>query len=191
MGATLTKQNMPKQVGIGGLVRIMFPIVTLSTSQTSATVQSSTALDTAFKIYRVTALLTATVAGTCSINIVAGTAAEAGTTPTPDAVDYAIAGTFGPPAYPTAGQQVFLTDQALTMTSGVATVLTPPTAPVSGSPGNGWDCIWGPSGLVLTLRTVTSSGASGTLAVSMLGKFYDPKPYNPNANPFNPATDLV
>lgn len=174
---------------------IVFPRITLAANQTNATVQSVFWLPTAFKFYRLIAGLSGTVAGACSVNIVAGTAAELtgiGALPIPD-TDYAGQPAY-PPAYPTPGQKLFLTDQALTMTTNVATILTPndvaPTAFAAGTPGFEWDAIWGPAGLLLTVRTVTGAGCTGNLDVQLLGKVYDPTYNKPVLTGFNPASDI-
>lgn len=196
-------------VGFNGLVPLQFPLLTLAASQANSVVQGILVLPTAVKIYRVVSAFDgSTVAGTCSVNVVAGSAAEianSGATqytamPIPDtqvALQPVAPNTVAyPPAYASAGQRLFLNDQALTMTAYTATVLTPNDSAVSGAyapttPGNTWDAIWGPGGQILTLRTVTNGSASGKISVKLLVKFYDPNYSKPVLTPFNPATDIV
>lgn len=186
--------TMQSAVSFGALVALQFPPFNLAASQTSATIQERIFLPTAFKIVRVVAGFGASpaVAGTCAINIVAGSVAPNGTLPTPD-TDYT-----GQPNYPspyaTDGQQLFLADQPLTMSSAT-TVLTPADSVATGAypagtPGFAWDALWGPGGAKLTLRTVTNGTAAGRLYVTLLGIFYDTTYTKPVLSGFNAATDI-
>lgn len=184
-------------VGFNTLIPLQFQPITLAASQPSTTVQARMWLPTAVKIYRVIAGLSGTVAGACSVNIVAGVAAEltgVGSLPTPDS-DYAGQPAY-PPPYPTAGQKLFLTDRPLTMTTELATIITPNDNASTGAfpantPGFEWDAIWGPGGMEITVRTLTGAGATGTLLVTLLAKFYDPTYSKPILTSFNPAVDIV
>jgi len=194
MPQTLGKQHFGNNVGFDGLDSAQFPAVTLSGTMLNSTISGILVVPTALKIYRVVAYMSGSPAGTCSINIAAGIAAETGVTPTPD-TDYAGQPTPGsyPPAYGSAGQTLFPTDQPVTMTTNVSTVLTPTaTAPSPASaPGKGWDAIWGPGGSILTLRVATNGSGAGTLYVAICYKLYDPTYSKPVLTPFNPAVDLV
>lgn len=209
MPATRAKCQGPiDSVGFNGLDVLNFTPVTLAASQNNGTVQAVLFLPTAVKIFRLVAGFDAsTVAGSCAVNIVAGTAAEianSGATqylalPIPDtevSLQPVAPNPFAyPPAYASAGQRLFLSDQALTMTANTSTILTPNDSALSGAyapttPGNTWDALWGPGGQMLTLRTVTGAGASGKLYVALLVKEYDPTFAKPITTPFNPATDI-
>jgi hypothetical protein len=193
MPSTLARQHFGRNVGFDGLDGFQFPAVTLGATMLNSAVNGIFVLTTAVKIYRVIGYLSGSPAGTCSINIVSGIAAETGVTPTPD-TDYTGQPTPGsyPPAYGTAGQSLFPLDQALTMTTNVSTVLTPTAVATSpaGAPGNGWDAIWGPGGTILTLRCATNGSGAGTLYVTVLYKEYDPFPSRPVLTGFNPAVDI-
>jgi hypothetical protein len=188
-----------------------FSKLVLSANQGSSTVQAWRFLPTALKIYRVIAGFdSGTVAGACSINIVSGTAAEIANSggtiytavPIPE-TDYASqpvspGAQAYPPAYATAGQRLFLSDQALTMTASTATVLTPEDsaatgAYAAGTPGKTFDALWGPAGSLITLRTVTGAGASGNLYVAMLCKIVLPNQGLSGSQvltSFDPATSI-
>ena len=200
-------QNAIDAVGFNSLAELSFPSVVLSgTTQNNGVVAARLWVPTTVKIYRVIAGIFGSVAGTVSLNVVAGEAAEVPNTgatqflsmPIPD-TDYAqqpIAPNTQayPPAYATAGQKLFLADRALTITNGVATVLTPDDSAASGAyapttPGKAYDGLWGPGGTELTLR-LPSSGATGTVQVRLLVKYYDPTYNKPVLTGFNPATDI-
>lgn len=193
MPPTKTKQHDISSIGFDGLDQFQFPAVTLGNNMLNSSVNGIFVLGTPIKIYRVIAYMSGSPAGTCSINLVVGVAAESGVTPTPD-TDYAGQPTPGsyPPAFGTAGQQLFPTDQAVTMTTNVSTVLTPTsTAPSpAGAPGFGWDAIFGPGGSILTLRIATNASGAGTLYVAVLYKEYDPTYNKPVLTGFNPAVDI-
>lgn len=177
---TQRKNREPHGVGFDGLDVLAFPTVTLAASQTNATVQSIVLAPTTYKFYRIMAYLSGTVASTCSINIVAGIAAEAGTG-IPDTLDNGVG------AYPRvvagAGIQMLTTDTALTMTTNVITQID--------LPADLFDVIWKGA---LTLRTVTASGTTGTLYVALLGKQTDITPWTPYGSGtdvnFTPAKDI-
>lgn len=177
---TQRKNRDPHGIGFDGLDVITFPSVALAASQTSATVQAITLAPTAYKFYRIMAYLSGAVANTCSINIVAGIAAEAGTG-IPDSLDN------GVNAYPRlvagAGIQMLTADTALTMVTNTVTQIDLP-APL-------FDVLWKGA---LTLRTVTSAGATGTLLVCLLGKQTDITPWTPYGSgsdvSFTPAKDI-
>jgi hypothetical protein len=209
MSTTRAKQHDISSVGFDCLDYIKFPSVTLSsTTQNNTVIAGRIYLPTAVKILRVIAGISGSVAGTVSLNIVSGTAAEvanSGATkylsmPIPD-TDYANQPTSPgavayPPAYATAGQKLFLADQALTITADTATVLTPSDsaavasgAYAPGTPGSAWDSLWGPGGAEVTLR-LPCSGATGLVEVGLLVKYYDPTYMKPILTGFNPATDL-
>jgi hypothetical protein len=202
MPTTRGKEHGGSNVGFDELVAITFSPITLAASVTNAAIQAFYWLPTAMKFYRLVAGLSGTVAGTCAVNVVAGTAAElTGTAsqPTPD-TDYAGQPTppvtqAYPPPYATAGQRLLAGDQAMTMTTGVATVFTPSGTAASGSypantPGVAWDGIWGPGGSLITVRVTTGASTTGTLLVTLLGKFYDTLYNKPVLTSFNPATDI-
>lgn len=196
MGDTRAKDHGSMQTAFpfDSLETLQFSPISLTANQANSVVQERIFLPTAVKIYRVIAGFGSApgVAGTCSINIVAGTAAETGTLPTPD-TDYAGQPAY-PPAYASAGQSLFLADQVLTMTADTATVLTPNAAAGSGypanTPGKAWDALWGPGGAEITLRTVTNGAAAGRLYVALLVKYYDPTYNKPVLTGFNAATDI-
>lgn len=178
---TQRKARTPHALVFDGAQMIEFAPVVLSASQTSATVQSTKLFPTTFKIYRALAYFTAAaVAGACSINIVAGTAAEAGTG-IPDTLDNGVA------AYPRqiagAGIQLFTADQVCTMTANTVTQLD--------VPADLFDVLWKGA---ITLRTITGVGATGTLVVSLLVKPIDITPWTPEGSgtdvSFTPAKDI-
>jgi len=204
MSATYARDHDINSVGFDKLIQIDFPVITLAATQVSGTIQARRAIATCYKIYRVIAALSGSVAGTASINIAMGTAALTGTLPIPD-TGYAGQPTSGntpdnayPPAYATNGQQLFYAARAITMTADAPTVITPnDAAPTSGSgayaigtPGFAYDSLWGPGGSLLTVRLVTNGSAAGTLNVSLLVKPYDPFYNKPVLTGFNPATDI-
>jgi hypothetical protein len=208
MSQTRGKTRDPASVTFDSLVQLgEFPIVTLSsTTQNNTVIAGRIWLPTACKIMRVIAGLAGSVAGTVSLNIVSGVAAEvanSGATkylsvPIPD-TDYTNQPTSPgaaayPPAYATAGQKLFLADQALTITAEVATVLTPSDNAASGAyaastPGSAYDSLWGPGGAEVTLR-LPCAGATGTVKVYLFGKWYDPAFTKPVLSSFNPAVDI-
>lgn len=134
-----------------------FGVLALTASQVSGTVQLREPIPFNMKILSVTALLSGTVAGTCSINFALGTAALAGVgTP-----DNRLTGTV-PPSVATSGQQLFSSNQAVTMTADTVTQIFTG----ADSTADTWDVIW-PTGGELTLRTVTNGAASGNLQVAL------------------------
>jgi hypothetical protein len=154
--ATYGKKHQPESISFDGLVALAFDAITLQASQASTAIQGSIPVPGNFKVFFIGANLTGSPAGTCSINVCAGTAAEAGV----GTKDTAL----------TTGQQLLASDQALTMTANQnqrfqAAV---PDAFLSGS-----------GTLVFTLRTVTNGSAAGTLKVTLYGKFGDPNPTKP------------
>lgn len=159
---TQRKNRDAHGVGFDTLETLQFAPVALALSQTNATVQASIVLPTTYKIYRVTALMTGTVASTCSINLVAGAAAE-GTTGTPDTRDNG-ANAF-PIAVAPAGTIVLAADTAITMTANTITQID--------LPADLFDVVFKGQ---LTLRTVTSGSSTGTLTVSVLAKNTDINP---------------
>jgi hypothetical protein len=192
MSATRAKEHEQSAVKFDALIPLVFPVVALASSQSVNTVQARIWLPTSVKIYRIIAGLSGTVAGSCAVQVVAGTANPAGTLPTPD-TDYAGQPAY-PPAYATAGQQLLQSPAALTMTADLATVINAIAAAGSGypanTPGQAFDGLWGPGGQELTLRTVTGASTTGNLAVSLLCKFYDPTYNKPVLTGFNPVTDI-
>ncbi len=159
---TQRKQRTPHAVGFDGLDVLTFAPVTLAASVANTAVQAITLAPTVYKFYRLMAVLTGTVAGTCAVNVVAGVAAEAGVG-TPDTRDN------GANAYPipiaTAGTQLLATDTALTMTTNAVTQID--------LPADLFDVCW--KGL-LTLRVTTGASTTGTLNVALLGKQTDTNP---------------
>lgn len=142
---------------------LQFPILALAGNNTNAAIGGRILLPTTTKIYRVKASVSNSPAGTCSINIAAGTAAE-GVVGTPDTSDN------GANAYPIAvapnGTILFATDQAISMTANdVVTQLD--------VPADGFDVVWNN---LITLRTVTNGSGAGNLLVSLLVKFTDINP---------------
>lgn len=177
---TQRKNRDPHGIGFDGLDVIAFPSIAIAASQPSTTVQAIALAPTVYKFYRIMAYFSGAVAGACSINIVAGIAAEAGTG-IPDTLDN------GVNAYPRlvagAGIQMLTADTALTMTTNVVTQIDIP-APL-------FDVMWKGA---LTLRTVTGVGATGTLLVVLLGKQTDITPWTPYGSgtdvSFTPAKDI-
>lgn len=162
--ATRAKSHEAAGVRYDALTALAFPAVTLAINQTNATVQARIPLPTDFKIFRVTALPSGTVAGTCSVNVVLGTGAE-GSQGTPDNIE-----TTGSYTKAAAGNILLSADSAVTMTADTVTQINVDNPH--------FDVIW-PTGGELTLRTVTNGTASGTLQVVLLGKFYDTLPTKP------------
>lgn len=203
MPATRSKQHFLNVAQYDGLDSFQFQPVTLANNMVSTAIQGIWVLPTSAKIYKAIAYMSGSPAGTCSINLVSGIAAELATQfaslPIPD-TEYggqpvAPGAAAYPPAYATAGQKLFLSDQPVTMTTNVATVLTASDSAASGAyapgtPGNAWDGLWGPAGSIITLRCVTNASGAGTLTVAVLYKLYDPTYNKPILTPFNPATDL-
>jgi hypothetical protein len=144
----------PNAVSFGPLVVLDFDPVTLAASEANTTVQRAVALPANCKILRVAALLNDTVAGTCSVNVVAGSGAEAGVG-TKDTL--AVNGT-----------QVLSADAALTMTALLAQEFQASVP----------DTIY-PTSLPLTIRVATGSSTTGTLAVRVLAQLVDPNPTKP------------
>jgi hypothetical protein len=172
----------PHAVQYDSLAIVQINPVTLAASQANTAVQSTIVFSSTVKIYRVTAYLGApAVAGTASINLVAGAAAEAGVG-IPDTLDN------GVNAYPRqvagAGIQLFATDQVVTMTANTTTQIDVP-AP-------NFDVIW--KGAV-TLRTATAAGTTGTLYVAVLYRITDIQPWTPEGSGtdvnFTPAKDIA
>jgi len=214
MGQTVAKaQNNPKAFPLNDSLTLPFPVVTLSsTTQNNSVIAARLWLPTCVKIYRVVAGMSGSLAGTCSLNVVAGIAAEVSTQyaslPIPE-TDYAgqpiSPNTQAyPPAYATSGQKLFLADQALTVAENPATVLTPSDSAATGAyapntPGMAYDALWGPGGAELTLR-LPCTGFTGNVAVTLFCKSYDPPGNQPTGNQsgaafpvltsFNPAVDL-
>jgi hypothetical protein len=205
MSTTRSKQHDIDSVAFDNLVVIgQFPTVALSNvTQNNTVIAGRLWLPTACKIQRVVAAVqSASLAGTCSLNVIVGTGAKSATqyqiVPIPD-TDYAgqpvSPGVQAyPPAYGAAGQALFLADQALTITNELATILKPNDSAASGAyaagtPGSAWDALWGPAGSELTLR-LPCSGFTGNVAVTLFGKWYDPTYMKPLLTPYNPATDL-
>jgi hypothetical protein len=138
----------PGAAVFGPLIELDFDPITLAASQANTAVQSQLAVPANCKILRISAILTGS-AGTCSINVVAGTAAEGGVG---SKETLAVAGT-----------QLFSSDEALTIADNSpqyyqASVL---------------DVIW-PETLPLTVRTVTNGSGAGTLRLRALAQLVDP-----------------
>jgi hypothetical protein len=206
MGTTSGKDHgSSKAIALGSeLQSLVFDTaVTLAGAQANSVVASQLVLIAPIKIYRVVALITGAPAGTCSINVVMGTAAESGFTPMPDS-DIIGANPTHPPPYAANGEQLFKVDRAITMTAAYATTVLTPGGPnvanpapgytATSQPGRVYDCIWGPAGSVLTLRCTANSSAAGTLRVRLGVKYVDTIPQQPgniaNHGSFNPATDI-
>lgn len=127
---------------------IPFDTVTLSASLVNTNIQAYALLPTNFKCYGVVANLFNSPAGTVSINVVFGPAAE---------------GSLGTKDTQAVGGTIMLgTDFALTVTANTPQVIIPDV----------WDTIYGPT-LPLTLRVVTNSSGAGKLKVALFGKFID------------------
>jgi hypothetical protein len=196
MGATRAKDHLaPNAFTFGTPLVLAFPQVTVTANQVNSGIATRIFLPTAVKIYRVVAGFASGAAGVVSLNIVAGIAAEAGTLPIPD-TDYANQPLPAyPPAYASAGQQLFLTDQPITVANNASTILTPSDSAATGAypagtPGNTWDALWGPAGSLLTLRLVSNGAGAGNLNVSLLAKVYDPTYNKPVLTSFSPAVDI-
>jgi len=171
------KQRHPDSLGYNNLTQISFPAVTLATGQTNATVQARKPLGLNYKIIAVAVTVSGSVAGTCSINVVSGTAAENGV-PITDQTPVGIV----PSGTAVAGNQLFATDQPITMTADTVTLLYPAN--------DLWDAIW-PSGSELTLRTVTNGSAAGLLQVDLVVTPFDNHPTQPEIGPFVPSQSLI
>jgi hypothetical protein len=177
---TNKKNRDPHGVGFDGLDVLAFPSVTLAASQANTVVQAITLAPTTYKFLRLMCYLSGAVAGTCSVNVIAGIAAEAGTG-IPDTLDN------GVNAYPRvvagAGIQLLTADTALTMTTNTVTQID--------LPADLFDVIWKGA---LTLRTATSAGCTGTLYAALLGKQTDINPSRPQGSGtdvnFTPANDI-
>jgi hypothetical protein len=179
---TNSKARTPHAVVYDALETDNFPPIVLAASQANSVVQSTLVFATTVKIFRLYAFLgSPAVAGTASINLVAGNAAEAGVG-IPDTLDNGVA------AYPRvvagAGTQLFAADQALTMTASTGTQLD--------VPADLFDVLWKGA---LTIRTATAAGTTGTLYVGILYKVTDIIPWTPEGSGtdvnFTPARDIA
>lgn len=159
--ATYGKKHQPESLTFDAFDSLAFPSVTLAASQANTTVQAAIPIPTNFKIFYIVALLTGSLAGTCSINVVAGTAGEAGV----GTKDTAL----------TNGQQVLSLDTALTMTANQ-------TQRIQASVPDSYFSNATANASIATLRTVTNGSAAGTLLVWLLGKYEDPNPTKPLYN---------
>ena len=162
---TKGKTHLPNGIGYDQLSVLDFDAITLGANQVSTTVFVPQALPVNIKIFSLTALLTGTVAGSASVNVCLGTAAENGLGPP----DNSLAGVT-PPATAAAGNCLFATDQALTMTANTPQIFYPIN--------DGWDIIWPKNGL-LGLRVPTGAATTGTLKVTLAVVVYDLKPWRP------------
>lgn len=172
---TLGVIRYPREIVYAGLTSLDFPVVVLAASQTNATVQALMPIIGNFKCMAISCALSGTIAGTVTgINVVAGTAAEAGV-PTQ------------PAGYPdtnmilTAGQQIFAADagQALTMTANLVQNFFPVNP--------NFDAYFTPA-QPPTLRITTAAATTGNLYVVMYGKFDGLQtPGSQSTAVFNPA----
>lgn len=155
-----------RQVQYGAFFALDFDPITLGANVANTAVQVPQALPFPIKIMAITALLTGTVAGSCSVNLALGTAAEAGVgTP-----DDSLAG-IQPPDVLTNGQTLFAADQALTMTTNTAKTFY-------ASASNAFDCIWPANGLI-GVRIATGAATTGTLKITAAAIAYCRQPWRP------------
>lgn len=142
------KNHSPAVVDFDGLSFLEFDPVTVTINQVSTTVQDSQPLPCQCKVIAAVAMYKSGAAGTCSINVVAGTAAEGGVG-TKDTL--AVSGT-----------QMFSSDQAMTITNNTPQVFLPAV----------WDTLY-PTNLPLTLRIVSNGSGAGVLKVRLFLKPID------------------
>ncbi|MGH7745051.1 MAG: hypothetical protein ACREQ5_09665 [Candidatus Dormibacteria bacterium] len=165
-GKTRGKIRYPKELVYDTLETMSFvPVIqTTAGAIVNTTVLAVLPLASAFKVAKVAVSVYGTVAGTAAINIVVGSNPENGA---------GIADTYDTGVLTVAPSQttVFNVDQALTMTSGSTQIYTP-TVP---------EVIY-PSGMSLTLRMTASSAFTGSIQVSLYGKFTDVNPTDPQAS---------
>lgn len=182
------KDRRAKSLVYSGLQALDFTVVNLGASFVNTTIYGGFPLGFDVKVGRIMVVLNGTAAGTCSFNIVYGTAAE-GATMVDDTSDYGAPGYAGWTYNNTSGTKMFAADQVLTMTAGLVQQFTPAFP----------EGIWQQGGQ-LTLRLVTngSATASENVTVIMYGVPVDTKPTVPMASStaagaphtFNWATDI-
>lgn len=142
------KEHGPGSVRFDIMNFLEFDPVTVTINQTSGTIQDSQPLPCQVKVIGLAAMYKSAAAGTCSINVVAGTAAEGGVG-TKDTL--AVSGT-----------QMFSSDQAMTITNNTPQLFIPTV----------WDTIY-PANLPLTLRIVSNGSGAGVLKVRLFLKPVD------------------
>jgi hypothetical protein len=154
MAVIRNKDDDPDAIRYNTLETLQFPVVTLAANQVAGTVQAVIPIGVAYKIQALIAVITGTVAGSCSLQIASGVGALAGVG-TPDNRGL---GTV-PPTVATNGQQLFSSNQAMTMTANLVQSFYPTS--------DLWDMIFGPVTLI-SLRTITGGATTGNLSVSLL-----------------------
>jgi hypothetical protein len=154
--STAGKNHRPKEIDFDTLTALSFDPITLAFTQATTAIQATIPVPCNFKIFYIATALTGSVAGTCSVNVVAGVGAEGAAT----AAD----------TIAVSGNKV-ITDAALTMTTNT----------VQRFQATNFDGIY-PTTLPLTVRTLTNGSAAGTLKVTVIGKYVDPNPSKPLFN---------
>lgn len=172
---TKKKAHNLRSLQYDALQFVPFDLVTLGASMANTAVQARLPLPANCKVMAVAAVLGGSPAGTCSFNIVVGSAAE-GSLPTLDNLDNPQA---GPTPIAASGAVLFAADQALTMSADAVQMFYPPN----------FDAVLG-AGTELTVRCATNASGAGTLKVMVALKPYDIKAYSPKITTFSPATDL-
>jgi hypothetical protein len=176
---TLNKVHFPNSVAYDGFTQVPFDnVASIGASVANTTITGRVVLPFNMKIFGayVNFSATGTALANHALNIVMGTAAEAGTVPAnwdPNTSTMTLAVT---------GQSILAADFALS-----TQVADTPFAIAATNP----DAVW-PKGALMTLRAVTpaSTGSFTNLKVTLFGVPFDIKPWNPNGSILSFSADL-